>query len=82
VKSTIEDNGFNIRDVRHIGHQVYEPMTDYYVLHRGTLRERMLKKYPAFLENILYRSLLKMKDVSRKEIIDYIVIKASANTQT
>ena len=76
VKSVIEDNGFEIRDVRHIGHQVYEPLTNYYARNRASLREKILKKYPAFLENILYRSLLKMSDVSKKEIIDYVVIKA------
>jgi SAM-dependent methyltransferase len=82
VKSTIVDNGFDVRDVRLIGHQVYEPLTDYYVLHRDSLRERILKKYPPFLESVLYRSLLKMRDVSRKGIIDYVVIKASAHAQT
>ena len=79
VKSAIANNGFEVRDVRHIGHQVYEQLADYYVLHRNVLRERILKKYPAFLENVLYRSLLKMRDVSKKEIIDYVVIKASAH---
>lgn len=79
VKSAIENNGFEVKDVTHIGHQVYEPLADYYALHRNVLRERILEKYPAFLENILYRSLLKMRDVSRKEIIDYVIIKASAH---
>ncbi|HUG97381.1 MAG TPA: class I SAM-dependent methyltransferase [Nitrososphaera sp.] len=79
VKSAIANNGFEIKDVRHIGHQVYEPLADYYVFHRNELRKKILEKYPAFLENVLYRSLLKMKDVSRKEIIDYVVIKASAH---
>jgi cyclopropane fatty-acyl-phospholipid synthase-like methyltransferase len=76
VKSTIEDSGFSIQDVMHIGHHVYEPLTDYYVLHRDALRERILKRYPSFLENVLYRSLLKMRDVSARGIIDYVVIKA------
>jgi ubiquinone/menaquinone biosynthesis C-methylase UbiE len=76
VKSTIGNNGFRIADIRRIGHQVYEPLVDYYILHRSVLRERILKKYPSFLENILYRSLLKMRDLSRKGIIDYIIIKA------
>ncbi|HEY3094416.1 MAG TPA: class I SAM-dependent methyltransferase [Nitrososphaera sp.] len=77
VKSAIAINRFQIREIRHIGRQVYEPLTDYYVLHRGALRERILKKYPSFLEKVLYRSLLKMSDVSRKGIIDYVIIKAS-----
>jgi ubiquinone/menaquinone biosynthesis C-methylase UbiE len=77
VKSTIEDNGFGVQDIRHIGHHVYEPLTDYYVLHRSTLRKRILERYPSFLENILYKSLLKMRDVSKREIIDYVVVKAA-----
>lgn len=76
VRSAIESSGFGVHEIRHIGHQVYKPLTDYYVLHRNALRERILKKYPSFLENILYRSLLKMRDVSGKGIIDYVVIKA------
>lgn len=76
VKSTIDRNGFEIKELRHIGHQVYEPLADYYILHRTALRKKILDKYPAFLENILYRSILKMRDVSRKEIIDYAIIKA------
>lgn len=77
VKSVIERNGFEIKEIRHIGHQVYEPLTGYYVQNRDSLRDRILKKYPAFLENILHRSLIKMADVSRKGIIDYVIIKSS-----
>ncbi len=79
VNSTIKNNGFEIKDVRHIGHQVYEPLANFYILHRNELRKKIMDKYPAFLEKILYRSLVKMKDVSRKEIIDYVIIKASAH---
>ncbi len=77
VKSVIVGNGFEIKEIRHIGHQVYEPLTDYYVQNRDILKDRILKKYPAFLENILHRSLIKMADVSRKGIIDYVIIKSS-----
>jgi cyclopropane fatty-acyl-phospholipid synthase-like methyltransferase len=76
VKSAIENNGFRIRDINHIGHQVYEPLVDYYILQRNKIRGKILRRYPGFLENILYRSLLKMKDVSMKGIIDYVIIKA------
>lgn len=80
VKSVIACSGFEIREIRQIGRQVYEPMTDYYLLHRSTLREKILRKYPSFLEKVLCRSLLKMKEVSRKGIIDYVVIKGSAQS--
>ncbi len=77
VKFTIENNGFKIRDIQHIGHSVYEPLTDYYVENRKSLSQNILKEYPSFVESILYKSLLKMKDASAKGIIDYVIVKAS-----
>ncbi len=77
VKLAIENNGFKIRDIRHIGHSVYEPLTDYYVENRKSLRQNILKEYPSFVESILHKSLLKMKDASTKGIIDYVIVKAS-----
>jgi cyclopropane fatty-acyl-phospholipid synthase-like methyltransferase len=76
VKSIIRDNGFEIKEVMRIGHQVYEPLTEYYLHNRDRLRQRILEKYSPFIENVLYRSLLKMSEVSRKEIIDYVIIKS------
>ncbi|MEM2139882.1 MAG: class I SAM-dependent methyltransferase [Nitrososphaera sp.] len=76
VKSAVAGGGFAIDDIRHIGHQVYEPLTDYYVKNRQALRENILKEYSSFIEGVLYRSLLKMKDASEKCIIDYVIIKA------
>lgn len=77
VKSAVAGGGFTIGDVRHVGHQVYEPLTDYYVENRQALRESILKEYSPFIEGVLYKSLLKMKDASARGIIDYVVIKAS-----
>jgi cyclopropane fatty-acyl-phospholipid synthase-like methyltransferase len=75
VKSTIINEGFHINEIQSIGSYVYDPLADYYVKNRKHLRERILKKYPSYLENILYKSLLKMKQVSQKGIIDYVLIK-------
>jgi cyclopropane fatty-acyl-phospholipid synthase-like methyltransferase len=77
VKSAIEGGGFTIGDVKHVGHQVYEPLADYYIENRPVLMERILKEYSSFVERVLYRSLLKMKDASEKGFIDYAIIKAS-----
>ena len=74
VKSVIINEGFHISEIQSIGHYVYEPLADYYIKNRKHLRERVLKKYPSYLENILYKSLLKMKQASQKGIIDYIII--------
>lgn len=78
VKSAIEAGGLAIADVRLIGRQVYDPLADYYVLNRKAIRQRILEQYPSFLEVVLYRSILKMKQVSERGTIDYAVIKASA----
>lgn len=75
VKSAIINGGFHINRIQSIGSYVYDPLADYYITNRKYLRERVLKKYPSYLENILYKSLLKMKQVSQKGFIDYVLIK-------
>ncbi len=77
VRSAVERGGFAIDDIRHVGHQVYEPLADYYIENRQALRERILEEYSSFVERVLYRSLVKMRDASQKGIIDYAIIKAS-----
>ena len=77
VKSTIADNGFEISEVRLVGKQVYGPLTDYYIQNRWQLRQKVLEEYSSFVERVLYKSLLKMKDVSKKGVIDYAIIHAS-----
>ena len=79
VKSAITNEGFQISDIQSIGPYVYDPLADYYIKNRKYLREKILKKYPSYLENILYRSLLKMKQASQKGIIDYVLIKCVPN---
>ena len=79
VKSAIINEGFHISEIQSIGPYVYDPLADYYIKNRKHLRERVLEKYPSYLENILYRSLLKMKQVSQKGIIDYALIKCRPN---
>ena len=75
VKSAIIKEGFQISEIQSIGPYVYDPLADYYIKNREHLRERILKKYSSYLENILYRSLLKMKRASQNGIIDYVLIK-------
>lgn len=77
VKAATERVGFEIRNVRHIGHQVYEPLADYYVENREALRANIISEYPSFVEKVLYKSLLKMKAASAMGIIDYVIIEAT-----
>ena len=75
IKSEILRAGFKISEIQKIGKNVYEPLADYYIKNREVLRNKILKEYPSYLENILFKSLLKMKDASQKGFIDYVLIK-------
>jgi len=77
VKSAIIKEGFNIDAISLIGIHVYDPLADYYMKNRKYIKEKILKKYPSYLEKILHKSLLKMKEVSQKGIIDYAIIKCT-----
>ena len=58
-----------------IGSDVFEPLTDYYIKNRNNLKNKILAQYPLYLENILFKSLLKMKKASHEKLIDYLLIK-------
>jgi ubiquinone/menaquinone biosynthesis C-methylase UbiE len=85
IKSVIKAEGFEIQNILHIGHHVYEPCADYYIQNRSELKKRLkTKAYSharslliSLVERIIYISALKMKDLSQKEIIDYVLIKAT-----
>lgn len=77
VKSLINSNGFQIIDEQLIGSQVYDPLSDYYSKNRELLKEKILQKYPQFVESILYKSILKMKTASENKIINYVLLKCS-----
>jgi cyclopropane fatty-acyl-phospholipid synthase-like methyltransferase len=77
VKSSLTANGFTITTTQSIGHEVYGPLTDYYLENRQMIKPKILVRYPAFLERILHRSLLKMRQASGDGLIDYLLIKAS-----
>ncbi len=77
IKSTIINEGFKIDEFQYIGTHVYAPLAEYYVKNRKQIREKILKAYPSYLENILHKSMLKMKEVSQRGIIDYAIIKCT-----
>ena len=76
VKSMMKTQGFQIKDIEHIGSNVYGPLASYYIENREKLRNIIIKEYPKFLETILYRSLLDMKAAYHHGVIDYILLKA------
>ena len=66
---------FHIVKKIQIGSHVFEPLADYYIKNRKKLRRIILMQYPTYVENILFKSILKMKSMSREKIIDYLLIK-------
>ena len=66
---------FRIIKKMEIGSDVFEPLANYYVKNRHVLRKNILTKYPSYVENVLFKSLLKMKKASHDKLIDYLLIK-------
>jgi len=58
-----------------IGSNVFEPLASYYFKNRKMLQNKIFTHYTSFMENMLFKSLLKMKKASDEGVIDYLIIK-------
>ncbi len=76
VKSQITSEGFEISRIEKIGHSVYEPLADYYIENRNSMKEKFSEIYPSFVETLVHKSMIKMKKLSQDGIIDYLVIRS------
>ncbi len=74
VNSNLKQERFRNIELQKIGSNVYEPLAKYYVENREYIKNKILQYYPAYVEKILFKSLNKMKQVSEKKIIDYILV--------
>ena len=85
IQSVISQEHFVIEDILRIGKSVYIPLADFYVQDRKEFRRIVLSKNSSFLKKIIldiiermvYRSALKMKQLSLSGNIDYVLIKAT-----
>jgi cyclopropane fatty-acyl-phospholipid synthase-like methyltransferase len=85
IQSVISQEHFVIKDILRIGKSVYIPLADFYVQDRKEFRGIVLGKNSSFLKKIIldiiermvYRSALKMKQLSLSGNIDYVLIKAT-----
>lgn len=77
IKDVIEENGLKIVEIQLIGSNVYSPLADYYIDNRGSLRKKILQRYPSYVEKILFKSMLKMKESAKNNTIEYALIKCS-----
>ena len=69
--------GFSLKKEESIGNLVYGPFANYYIQNREALRERLVTTYSDSIENLTYRSMKKMKELSEKKIIDYLLLSLS-----
>lgn len=74
VKSLLKEEGFHNVNLQKIGSNVYEPLARYYIKNRESLKTKILKQYPSYVEKILFKSIIKMNEASKKNIIDYILV--------
>ena len=75
IKKTINDSGLNIIETQLIGSKVYSPLADYYIKNHEFLRSKILKLYPSYVEKILFKSMLKMKEAAIDQTIEYALVK-------
>lgn len=77
IRKTIQDAGLKIVEIKLIGSNVYIPLAEYYIQNRKSLRAEILKGYPSYVENILFKSMLKMKQAAENHTIEYVIIKCT-----
>ena len=75
IKTKLKDHNLEIMEIDSIGEKVYSPLTKFYTENRKGIRQNLNSVFPSYLEKILYKSLLKMKEVSESKTIDYVLIK-------
>ena len=77
IKNTIENTGLKIMEMQLIGSNVYLPLADYYIKNRELLRKEIIRRYPSYVEKILFKSMLKMKQAARNKTIEYALVKCT-----
>jgi cyclopropane fatty-acyl-phospholipid synthase-like methyltransferase len=76
IESQIVNAGFESKEIKLIGSDVYEPLSKYYIQNREKLHKAILEEYPSHIEKILYKSISKMNELSEERVIDYAIIRA------
>ena len=79
VYDVIKQAGFEIKKQESIGHLVYEPFANYYIQNRQELKEKLIQIYSTNVENLVFKSMKKMGQLSKNKIIDYILLSMEKN---
>lgn len=70
----IEQAGFSLKKEESVGDLVYSPFADYYMQNRQALKERLVTRYSGSVENLVFKSMKKMKELSERKAIDYLFL--------
>jgi cyclopropane fatty-acyl-phospholipid synthase-like methyltransferase len=74
VLDVIRQARFSLKKEESIGHLVYEPFADYYIQNRDELKEKLIRAYSNNVESLIFKSMKKMKELSKKKVIDYMLL--------
>lgn len=66
--------GFVIEKQESVGDSVYQPFANYYMENRDLLKQKLEKIYSQRIERLIYDSMKKMKRLSEKKVIDYLLV--------
>lgn len=81
VLECVKKAGFVIEKQESVGDLVYRPFADYYVKNRDILKQKLHSLYPASLERLIYGSMKKMRYLSEKKVIDYLLLTLKKSTR-
>jgi ubiquinone/menaquinone biosynthesis C-methylase UbiE len=84
ISESLIEHSYRIEEIQQIGRYVYEPLAEYYFRNREKIRYRVIQLLKSYKQRILfeiveymvYRSALKMNDLSMKGLLDYLLIRA------
>jgi ubiquinone/menaquinone biosynthesis C-methylase UbiE len=84
ISESLTEHNYRIEEFQQIGRDVYEPLAEYYFRNREKIRYRVIQQLKSHKQRILfeiveymvYRSALKMKDLSMKGLLDYVLVRA------
>lgn len=84
ISKSIRNHGYQVEEFQRIGHHVYEPLVEYYARNRTKIRNRWIQSFESYkqriyfevVEYLVYGSALKMNDLSKNGILDYVLIRA------
>ncbi|MDE1725481.1 MAG: methyltransferase domain-containing protein [Thaumarchaeota archaeon] len=75
IKEALKRHDLEITEIKMIGSKVYVPLADYYIKNRINLRKKILDLYPSYVESILFKSMMKMRQTANDNVIEYALVK-------